>query len=104
MRNILRIIVNLNIDNVAQHIEDVKTCANQEVTLSFWVLSLLKLVIKLHRTRSLIKVSNYGGSFDYTDQQTGGYRTIGYHTISWERYTQLQPRLVQLLVNLYLWN
>lgn len=69
---------------VAQHIEDVKTCAGQEVTFSFYAKSSVngnKVAVEFNQTFGT------GGSSRVTSSQTGDTAAHVTLTTSWARYT-----------------
>ena len=73
-----------NYSILAQHIEDVKTCAGQEVTLSFYGKASsagLKVAIEFNQAFGT------GGSSRVTSAQTGDTAQLVTLTTSWARYT-----------------
>ena len=69
---------------VAQHIEDVKTCAGQEVTLSFYAKSSVngnKVAVEFNQSFGT------GGSSRVTSAQTGDTASLVTLTTSWAKYT-----------------
>ena len=73
-----------NYSILAQHIEDVKTCANQEITVSFYAKSSVngnKVAVEINQSFGT------SGSTRVTGAQTGGIAQVVTLTTSWARYT-----------------